>query len=230
MMTAMKGFALLLSLLLAFGSPLPARAGSLSYAAAPDSNVWFYTGEREEDKLFLIPETYYVRVLSEGEEYTAVEYQLNDPPYRKLVGYCKTDALLFVDFVPVRPYLDLELTVTYSVPSAGTGILGNAFETVEKTFVYYGMRYERGQLFLYVSDGADFGFLPAEEIPSFEKNNDFLSVPAGPSGGTEEPPSDTGGTSALQIVLICVILVAAAGLALLVLLKGRRSWADDEES
>lgn len=218
---------LLLAALLLVRPPLfTAEAEELRYAVAPDSNVWFYASESEEEKLFLLPETYYVRVLAQGEEYTAVEYLVNEPPYRKLVGYCRTQALKFVGFLPERPYLKKLLSVSYTLPDAGGGIDGNPFGSIEKTFVYYGYRYENGQLYLYVYDGQSFGYIPADERPAFERNDDWLYEP-------EEPAVDVGGTpasppSALHVVLLCLAAGAAVAVAVFVLRGKRRSPPSDD--
>ncbi len=201
-------------------SPTPAHAEEPRYAVAPDTNVWFYTSEAEESRLFLLPETYYVRVLFEGDTFSAVEYLENDPPYRKLMGYCRTDALLFVDFVPLRPFLRKQITVTYTL--GGTGAApGNEFGEVERTFVYYGDRYEHGQLYLYVLEGDTFGFIPADTPVEFERNDDWL-VPSAPSDETQTTAPAKSGPDVWQIVLLCAVCAAAVGIAFLVL-YGRRS-------
>lgn len=230
MMAHMKRFILLLAIAFLFAParPIPARnarADSLRYAVAADSNVWFYASESESDKLFLVPETYYVRVLSEGEVYTAVEYLVNEPPYKKLMGYCRTAALTFVDFIPARPFLKRQITVSYTIPDNGG--LDGQFSSIERTFVYYGMRYQSGQLYFYVLADGKFGYIPAEEPLEYERNDDWLSQPAPPVSGEEDPPAASEGPSAWQIALICGILIAAAGLAVLVL-RGRKTPPGDD--
>ncbi len=216
MMARMKRCILLLvSLALVFApARLPSHAEELRYAVAPDTNVWFYASESETDKLFLIPETYYVRVLSKGEVYSAVEYLVNDPPYKKLVGYCRTEALTFVDFIPARPYLKRCITVAYTLP--GGGELGGGLSSIEKTFVYYGMRYQTGQLYFYVlSEEGTFGYIPAAEPLTFELNDDWLHAPSPPVSGEPEEPEEP--SDVLEIVLIVIVLAGAVGLAVLVL-------------
>lgn len=142
----------------------PPAEGSGEYAVAL-GEVWFYASADEEEKRFLLPETYYVRVLERGETYCTVEYLTDDAPYKKLLGYCRTDALTFVDFVPERPYLRRQITVTYTLPQ--TGDLGTEdFLTVQRTFVYYGDRYEEDGLYLYVLSDNEFGYIPAEAPPT----------------------------------------------------------------
>lgn len=230
-MARMKRFTLLLlplllgALLLPAATRVRARAETLRYAVAADSNVWFYSSESESGKLFLIPETYYVRVLNEGERFTAVEYLVNDAPYRKIMGYCETAALTFVDFIPARPFLRKQITVAYSIQTdeafgdAFTDVFGN----IERTFVYYGLRYENGGRYAYVLYGDTFGYIPLSEEPPFERNDDYLSVPSGGTGDLEQTEKAEG-LSAAEIAAICVACVAAAAVAVVVI-RGRRKTA-----
>ncbi len=230
MMAGMKHFTLALALLFCLlPSPraMRADADALRYAVAADSNVWFYASEEESAKLFLIPETYYVRILAEGEEYTAVEYLVNDPPYKKVMGYCRTEAITPVSFLPERPFLMKQITLQYSIPVGGT--LDGGFSSIERTFVYYGMRYDMGQLYLYVLSDGVFGYVAAEAPPEFEKNVDYLEAVDVPANGQTEPSdSDMGTPNVLAIVLICAASVAVVVAAAL-LLKSRRQPPPDSE-
>ena len=205
-------------------APLSAAAeGSGEYAVAL-GEVWFYASADEEEKRFLLPETYYVRVLERGETYCTVEYLTDDAPYKKLLGYCRTDALTFVDFVPERPYLRRQITVTYALPQ--TGDLGTEdFLTVQRTFVYYGDRYEEDGLYLYVLSYNEFGYIPAEAPPDFERNTDYLTAV---SGSTQEPDPGADGANAVQIVVIVLACVAALAVAL-ILLRGKKAPQEKQE-
>ena len=204
--------------------PVPVFGASAAqtprYAVAADEDVWFYTGESEDRKLFVLPYSYYVRVLERGDEYTSVEYLTDEAPYRKLLGYCKTDALTFVDFIPARPYLKLPVTVTYTLPESGE-FAEESFTSIQRTFLYYGSRVENGRLYLYVLEGDTFGFLPAAELPTFEYNDDFLTAADGEAGPAA--PS----TNAGQIVAVSIACAAAVALAVL-LLRGKRRVPREE--
>ena len=63
------------------------KAESEVYAVAETSDVWFYSSESEEDKLFCIPRTYYVKVVSRGEKFSLCEYLKDNTPFRKVLGY-----------------------------------------------------------------------------------------------------------------------------------------------
>ena len=207
-----------------------ARADTLRYAVAADSNVWFYSSESEESKLFLIPETYYVRVLSEGERFTAVEYLVNDAPYKKLLGYCETAALTFVGFIPARPFLRKTITVSYSIQKgdAFSDAFPDVFGDIKRTFVYYGLRYENGARYAYVLYEGTFGYIPLEEEPAYERNDDFLSIPS-TSVDMDTPSEEKEGLSAGEIAAICVACVAAVGVAVFALKGRRKAAATDTE-
>ncbi len=223
MIAAMKRLFLLLLAALALlpAARLSAAAEEGRYAVAV-GDVWFYSSASEEAKLFLLPDTYYVRVLDEGETYCTVEYQADDAPYKKLLGYCRTDALTFVDFTPARPYLRKQITVEYTLPDAG-GLGSEEFTGVERTFVYYGDRYEGAQLYLYVLSGDVFGYLPADAPPEYERNTDYLEQTSG-----EAEESAPQGTNAVQIVVIVLACVAAAAVAV-ILLRGKRPPQKERE-
>ncbi len=187
-----------------------ARAEGEVYAVAETSEVWFYKTENEDDKLFCIPKTYYVKVIARGERFSFCEYLRDITPYKKVSGYCLTDSLTFVDFVPQRPFLYREVTVQYVLPGASLG--NGSFAGKEESFVYYGTRYEDGQLYFYVGKNGEFDYIPAEEEITFELNTDYLPEPETPATGSK----NTGGLSAVQIVLITLAAVAVLVVAVFV--------------
>ena len=213
---------LALFLLTAAGAPqavYAAQAKEYPYAVAASENVWFYTAASEESRLFLLPLSYYVRVVEVGETFSRVEYLDNLPPYRKLSGYCRTDSVTTVDFTPARPFLYREITLTYTLPEGGSFGSGN-FSSITRTFYYYGMRYENGGLYFYVHDeNGVCDFIPAREPLEFELNTDYLNVeePAAASGAE----SGDSSPSAVQIVVICIACAAAVAVAVLVV-RGKR--------
>ena len=127
-----------------------------------------------------------------------------------------------MDFTPARPYLRKQITVEYTLPDAG-GFGSEEFTGVERTFVYYGDRYEGAQLYLYVLSGDVFGYLPADAPPEYERNTDYLEQT---SGETEERAPQ--GTNAVQIVVIVLACVAAAAVAV-ILLRGKRPPQKERE-
>ena len=213
-LTFIVALGLLLSLAFAMPSPsteiLSARAESEVYAVAETADVWFYKTENEEDKLFCIPRTYYVKIVSRGERFSLCEYLKDNTPYRKVLGYCLTNSLTFVDFIPQRPYLYREVTVEYVLPGASLG--GGKFAGKQETYVYYGTRYENGQLYFYVGKNGEFDYIPASEELTFDLNTDYLPAPETTAPNTK----GSEGLSAVQIVLITLSAVAVLVVAVFV--------------
>lgn len=210
-------------------APVAVRAEERTplYAVAEDDNVYFYSQADDKSGLFILPRTYYVRVLAVGEPFCRVEYQEDVLPYKKLTGYCRKGELTFVDFVPARPFLNKEISVTYTLPESGSPV-GETFGSIEVSYLYYGSYRAGTSLFYYVCSDGKFGYVPAAEELTYDLNTDYLSAVS----GTEEPPAESGKTSSLspaQIVAVCVICLSAAAVAVFVV-RGKRKPAPRDES
>lgn len=208
-------FTALMSIIAALLLALPATPAFLAraderYAVAETADVFLYAEENEESKLFAIPRTYYVKVLSQGEKFTKCEYQRDSVPYTKITGYCLTNSLTFVDFTPDRPFLSREVTATYTLAGAKFG--EGKFSKIEESYAYYGTRYVDGQLYFYVGKSGVCDYIPADEELIFDLNTDYLPEPETPtaSGGT------VGALSAVQIVFITLSAVAVLVVAVFV--------------
>ena len=218
---------IVIALIFSVPTALPASAEGDTYAVADSRDVWFYSARNDESKLFLLPYTYYVRVLEQGTEYSAVEYLVDEAPFRKLTGYCKTDKLTFVDFVPERPYLFREVTLTYSLDDSSSLLGSGNFYTVQRTFVYYGLRYAGSKMFYYVLSDGVFDYVSAREEPEYELNTDYLKPAV--SEEPEPEPEPARGLTGVQIAMICIGCVALVAVAVF-LLRGKPSPASELEA
>ncbi len=218
-------FAALLCVLPLFTEGKSARAAeNARYAVAPTRDVWFYAGESDSSRLFLLPYTYYVRVVYEGSEYSAVEYLADDAPFRKIYGYCKTAALQFVDFIPERPYLRRELTLTYELANP-SGLGGGSLDRIERTAVYYGHTYDGGGLHFYVLSEGSFEYIAADKELEYELNTDYLTET---SAEPEPPIEEESGLDTAGIIAICLVCLAAVAIAVFVLRGGRKGTGESE--
>lgn len=237
MIAPMKKLFLIAALLILLASPLSvaterANAEELSYAVADGTEIWFYAEANEDSGLFIIPYTYYVVVLERGTTFCAVQYFDDVSPYKAIKGYCKTSDLTFVDFVPARPFLRVELTVSYQLAEQPAVSMGNGtFNTVEKTFVYYGTSYLGTARFHYVSSNGVFDYIPATQEITYELNTDYLVSDAPVTSQETKDPEETASSSApsaLQIVLICLTAAAVSAIAFFVL-RGRKAPVRESE-
>lgn len=230
----MKVLILIAALLFLFPSPvLTVRAEETQtpaaevYAVAARNDVWLYAEENEESGLFLLPYTYYVRVVERGEPFSAVVYGTDEAPYRAVKGYCKTELLTFVGFVPKRPFLKLEVTVTYTVPGTSSEMGNGTFDEIERSFHYYGTSYLGTRRYYYVLSDGVFDYIPAERDVTFELNTDYLAETVAPV--PEEPAPEP--SAALSPIGIAALIVGIAALSAIVffVLRGRKPAPSDEE-
>ena len=192
------------------------------YAVAARNDVWLYTEENEESGLFLLPYTYYVRVEERGEEFSSVVYGTDEAPYRAVRGYCKTEMLTFVGFIPERPFLKLEVTLTYTVPGTSSEMGNGTFDEIERTFHYYGTSYLGTQRYFYVLSDGVFDYIPAARDVNYELNTDYLTDVSAPA---EELPVEEESSSALsgiEIAALILGILAVAAIAFFVL-RGRKA-------
>lgn len=232
---AMKHFLLLLLPLALCALSVPSEAAAASpgpsdggYAVINARDVGFFEQPDENTLLFLLPYTYYVRVCGTEGDFTAVEYAADRAPYAALTGYCRTDELTFVDYVPRVPYLEQAMEITYSVQDNG-GAGTSSLLTVKKQAAFYGHRYLNGQLYCYVLCDGEFGRVAAERLPDYPLNTEYedylASLPPEQANGAE---NGEGGLSAAAIVAICVGCVAVVAIAVFVA-RGKRPPAYDPE-
>lgn len=224
-MCAMKGLiSLALLVVLVACVPvrrLPAHAEEEEYAVAAQTDVWFYAAENEDSGLFVLPYTYYVRVLRRGTAYTYVQYLVDEAPYKAVTGFCRTDKLTFVDFVPARPYLKRELTATYRIENPAGSTLGNgAFDKVERTFAFYGESFAGTARFYYVYADGVFGYIPATQDVLYELNDDYLAS-AAPSPAETQPSAEPALTG-VRIAVFAVVGVTLLVVAVFVL-RGKKA-------
>lgn len=234
MMARMKHLYPLLCLVLPllFFSPAQTSASAesaeetASYAVAATQDVWFYSEPDETSGLFILPYTYYVKVLSREGEFCAVEYFEDSATCKKLSGYCLSDALTFVDFVPERPYLYLWITITYSLgDNSGISVGGGAFDSTERSVLFCGTYYAGTARYYYVYADGVFDYVRATGEVVYELNTDFRA----PSVEQETPAEPSGGKlSAFEIGVICASCAAAVVIALFVL-RGKKASLPPEE-
>lgn len=193
----MKRINVILSALIAVIAPTAAAAASLteektflaqadseSYACIVNDDTYFYSSANEDSGLFILPTTYYVKIISKSDDFCFVQYLEDVAEYKAVYGYCKTEALTSVDFTPARPYLYYTYTATYAVEGNSSGETGN-FSTFTCDCIYYGDYKSGTTTYRYVSINGEFGYIPKTCEITYPLNTDYL-----PDEPTEEPASD----------------------------------------
>lgn len=220
-----------LFLSLCFGSFLPtpftASANSVptagDYACILEDETFFYAVPEEKRGLFLLPKTYYVRLVEYGESYCKIEYLTDDTNVKKLTGYARTEQLTFVDYVPERPFLVYVFDVKYQISE--TEKTDSSFLTqLTVTCAYYGDYNVGSETYCYVLRGEEFGYIPKPETLQFEENTEYADYvqaqeESAPSSevSDESVAAKSGGMSPWQIVILVALCLLVPVLAALIL-------------
>lgn len=207
-----------------YSAPVRVRAEkSEAYAVAPARDVWFYSAPDDASGLFLIPLSYYVKIVEEGEPFLKAEYG-DGISMPRLTGYCKSEQLTRVDYTPARPFLCKQVTLTYTLD----GTLNNDFDSLEKNFYYYGSTFRGTARYWYVYADEKFGFVAQNGEPEYELNVDYLTTN---TSGTVTPPAEhTSTLTGVQIALVCIVVCAALSASAFIFFTRKNHTVRREES
>ena len=198
------------------------------YACVLTNSAYFYASRDENRGLFLLPESYFVKVLSVDGEYCRIEYLYDDTYAKKLTGYAKTNDLTFVDYTPQTPYLYHIFEVRYTIDD-------DFFENddflsqITVTCTYYGDYKIGSKTYCYVLRGDSFGYIPKPETLVYERNLEYEEHLVTEPPAEEFPPNHTDtGMPPAQIALLIAICLLVPTLAALVLKPPKRPPYDTE--
>ena len=194
-------------------TPLPG-----DYACILTDDVYLYTDANGKKGLFLLPKTYYVRLIDYQPDFCRVEYQRNESNALRIAGYVRTEQLTFVDYVPLRPYLYYVFDVTYSIEN--TNPADSSFLTqITISCIYYGDYYVGSETYCYVLRGEEFGYIPKPDHIRFENNDEYADYLASKQPISSEKPSNGSPVDVppMQIALLVVICLLVPVLAALIL-------------
>lgn len=190
-----------------------------SYACICDDTAYFYASKDERRGLFLLPQTYYVKILSYDSDFCKIEYLYDSEYTQKLVGYAKTDALTFVDYTPKTPYLLHIFPLQYTINSTEQPT-DNLLDTITLTCAYYGDYTIGTQTYCYILRGEDFGYIPKPADFSYEQNNEYAEYLLSQSKQEPTPqdsPTETSNKmSPVQIATLIVLCLLVPALATLI--------------
>ena len=200
-----------------------------SYACILSDESFFYTARDEKRGLFLLPKTYYVKVLECAPDFCKIEYLYDDTHVKKLTGYARTADLTFVDYIPEKPYLYYLLEVRYHIENTteeGEGFLSE----ITATCAYYGDYKIGSTQYCYVLRGDTFGYIPKPSNVHYEENAEYAerhqSVNATPPADSTEEDSSS---SPAQIAILIALCLLVPVLATLILKPPRRPPYEAEE-
>ena len=206
--------------------PTRAHAATDAYACILQENVYFYESESTESGLFILPQTYYVKVLFASHPFTKVEYLTDSANSKKRIGYCKTEELTFVNYTPKNPYLYHVFDVTYTAEQASGQ--DDFFHKITLTCTYYGNYTIGAKTYAYVLQGTQFGYVPLPVGFTYPKNTEHADATSPEANSPTTPPGDAG-TNPAQIAILVVLCLLVPLLAALVLRSSKKRPFDFDE-
>lgn len=223
-MTNMKSIVAILLFLSVVFAPTPlvnkrAHADSASlYAYVPTSNTAFYSDEADSSRLilFYLPETYFVRIISETSDYYRVSYLEDTSSSKRVTGFVSRSSVIPVDFIPDVPYLDKKIEVTYYTPSHGE-IASGVLSQITISCTYYGDYTENGKTYSYVLRGDNFGYVERPMGFTYVKNTEYERKTHIEEQPTQTATTESKGLTPLQtvfLVLLCLLIPTLAALIL----------------
>jgi hypothetical protein len=217
-----------LYLLSPFPAPTLTRAQADVYACVLTDDAYFYSSKDVRRGLFVLPQTYYVRILKEEGEFCKIEYQTDDEYTRKLIGYAKTDTLTPVPYVPEQPFFYKVFDTTYTLDGSvgGEGFL----DEIRLTCAYYGDYVVGTATYCYVLRGGDFGYVPKPETLTVPRNTEYeewLAVNT-PTPPVSESTDKKENASPAQIAVIVGLCLLVPILSALLLRSGKNTLYDED--
>lgn len=202
-----------------FLSPLAGFAEEETYGFAQASTKEVYFCEKKDLNfvLFTVPYTYCVEILARDGDWYRVKYADDNPPYRAVYGYCKTDNLLPLTLPPENVYLNMPVTVTFKPDTPSTSL--PVLDELNVTAAFYGNRRLGEENYSYVSYDGSFGYI-------YGANDDYplneLTEPA------DEKSPEKGEVNTTLAVALVLAGLAAAALLILYFTKGRKNAIADK--
>lgn len=197
-----------------------------SYACVLD-DVFFCAAPSERTELFLLPKTYYVKILEYDSAYCKVEYLYDDAYSKKLYGYVKTEGLTFVDYVPARPYLYYLFDVSYVIDDS---IQDSSFlNQITIRCAYYGDYKIGSKTYCYVLRDDVFGYVPKPSTLVYEENPEYADKMQQEIEPIPDESSKKRTSSFAQIALLIVLCLLVPILAALILKPPKRPPYEPDE-
>lgn len=201
------------------------KAGS--YACILKDDTYLYASSNERSGLFLLPQTYYVKVLDPQPDFTKVEYGSDTATTKRLTGYCKTELLTPVDYLPVTPYFCYSFDVTYRLEDDNK--LYPFLSEITLTCAYYGNYPIGSEVYCYALREDTFGYVRLPSDFTFIPNPEYAERFDKPTQAPAEPTTPQDSLPPVQIALIAILCLLAPILAALIIRPNKKQLVFEEE-
>lgn len=227
--TKLLSFALAAALAFACALPfLPPHAAraeeaDYGYARITQEGTYLYSAPESSSGLFILPQSYFVRLTGQAGSYYSVEYMTGIAGKTAVRGYCLAEEVTPVDYIPDTPFLEYTVSVTFRTDSSLPDPFISEY-TVDAA--YYGTFSYGSSVCYYVELEGEFGYVPASACPPL----DYPLNTEHPAEVPEETAPVESDFGALNIVLICVLAVVALGAVYFLFRPAKKKRPETEEA
>ena len=192
------------------------------YMRVVDDTTPFYKNIDDNEPLFYLPFSYYVKIISHSGDYYHIEIH-GDNGQVAIDGYAKSERLVYDNLPVISPYLKLNITTACTTVLFSDKTLSTPIQYIyaERTLYYYGeIVSEQGKLF-YVGYNNKLGYVKESDIYPFIIKNHPNDLPSSSlDTPVEEIASATekNGFFGLRAIIV-VCLIFAGVIALFIALK-----------
>lgn len=172
--------------------------------------AYFYASDDLKTELFLLPKTYFVKIISLGEPFSKIEYGgTND--LAPIVGYALTNALTAVSFTPKTPHPNLRFLVRYTVAGYENDPF---FEPITLHCTYYGTYQVGTKSYAYALVDDSRRYVPLPDDFSYPLNDEYASFTAESNTPTQAEPTPTADFSVAIVVFFTLLIPVLSALLL----------------
>ena len=182
------------------------------YRRVINDNTPFYKSTLDEKPLFYLPYTYYVKVISQNDNFCHVE--INGENGRTAIdGFVPTEQLLYDGQEVLSPYLNLYITTVDTTILYADTSLSSPIQYIfsERSLFYFGEQQSiNGKLF-YVAYNDKLGYVKESDIFPFVINNhpnDLTFITKPETNNNQTATQSNGIFSNLKTVIIVCLLLA----------------------
>ncbi len=202
------------------------------YACILYDDVFFYSEPNEKRGVFLLPKTYYVKILSLSPDFCQIEYLYDAANVKRLVGYAKTADLTFVPYTPKQPYLYKLIDVRYRLDNdSNVSFTSGIFDEITITCAYYGDYKIGSQTYCYVLRDDVFGYVPKPNGLTYDDNTEYAAwldeQVQNVVGDNVQNPNQSATPAQIAILIALCLLVPV--LAAFILRTGKRQTLDEDD-
>ena len=200
-----------------------ANADQQEYCRVITDNVMLYADQQAQSPLFILPKSYFCKVLSKNDQMVQVEcYGNGNTP--AVDGYLKADLVIEYDQVPTDPFLTFYLTTTTHTTLYSDADCTQKIQVVfaDRQLNYYGSYLnDWGERLFFVHYNNKYGYVKEVDVAPFTLPLHPLPIIPENTQATQQDGQNSNATALIRTAII--ICVSVAGFLAIIVVYKRKS-------